>query len=120
MAVNSIGGVALSTYGLRLMKLDNHLSLPPYKNILTEHSLPENMRFLNEKEFTVRMFGEYQTKELLGQNMELFKAKVKSGVVLSWDFPDHGFTKNCVAKNGAQITPYGTCVEITIKLTVTE
>ena len=120
MAVNSIGGIALSTYGLRLMKLDNHLSLPPYKRILTQHSNEENLRVLDEKEFTVKLFGEYQSKMLLGQKIESFKTKVKSSLVLSWDFPDHGFIKNCVAKNGAQITVYGTYAEVVIKLTVVE
>jgi hypothetical protein len=117
---NSIGGVDLNTYGLRLMKIEDHLSLPPYKKILNEHSLPENLKVLEEKEIVVYLFGEYQTKILLGQYIEAFKTKIKSSVKQIWEFPNHSIYGYYVVKNGVQVSVYGTCVEIVIKLTETE
>lgn len=118
MAADKIGGVLLSTYGLRLARLDGHINLPPYKKILAEHGFPDNIRVLQEKTVTAKLLGIYSTKIELGVKVKLFTDKLNSAVYHSWDFPAHGFVQNCTAKEGAKVAITGTVAEIDIQLTI--
>jgi hypothetical protein len=118
MAADKIGGVLLSTYGLRLARLEGHLDLPAYKKVIDEHDFPDNLRVLQEKTVKAKLLGIYSTKIELGVKVKLFADKLNSAVYHSWDFPAHGFVQNCIAKDGAKVAITGTVAEIDIQLTV--
>ena len=119
-ASEKIGGIELSTYGLRLSRPEGHLDLPKFKNIIKHHDWEENLRVLDEKNVRVKLIGFYADKTAMGTALNAFYLKVKSSIKQLWEFTNHGFSETCVVKNGFKTTPYGSeAVEIELTLTVT-
>lgn len=120
MAVSEqIGGVQLSTYGLRLARLDGNLDLPPFKKVLDEHNFESNLLVLDEKTVKIRLIGFYASKPALGTAIQSFYTKIQSAVKQVWIFSNHGFSETCVVNDGVSCSTYKTAVEIVITLTIT-
>lgn len=119
-ATEKIGGTELSTYGLRLARLDGNIDLPPFKEILQEHDYESNLQVLDEQNISVKLIGVYASKAATGTAIAAFQTKVKSALKQVWEFTNHGFSETCVVKSGMKVTPYpGFVVEITLTLTIT-
>ena len=118
-ATEKIGTVELSTYGLRLARLDGNLDLPAFKNILEEHDFESTLLILDEKTIKIRLIGFYASKPALGTAIANFHTKIKSAVKQIWTFTNHGFAETCVVKDGLNTMVYGNGVEITLTLTIT-
>lgn len=118
-ATEKIGTTELSTYGLRLSRLDGNLDLPAFKQILEAHNLESNLRILDEKNIQIRLIGFYATKAEMGTALLNFNHKIRSALKQVWTFTNHGFEETCVVKSGYQVTTYGTAAEIVLTLTKT-
>lgn len=119
-ALEKIGNTELSTYGLRLARIDGHLDMPPYKNILTEHDMSVKMRVSQERTVRVRLIGVYSSPATLGSNIELFKTKVRSAPKQTWYFGNHDFSQPCVVADVMSVSVYARrAVEINLTLIVT-
>jgi hypothetical protein len=117
----TIGGVALSAFGLRLSRVDGELDMPKFKQVLEEHDYPSNLIVLDEKTVSVCLFGKYGSRSELGSSVAGFMAKVRSEVKQRWTFSSHGFDRVCVVKNAIRTVIYGgIAVEIYVTLTITE
>ncbi len=119
-ATEKIGITELSTYGLRLARLEGNLDLPAFKQIIEANELESNLRVLDEKNIQIRLFGIYATKAAMGTAVLAFNHKIRSALKQVWTFTNHGFQETCVVKSGYQATTYGTAVEINLTLTITE
>ncbi|WP_372932448.1 hypothetical protein [Mariniphaga sediminis] len=120
MAVTEkIGDTELSTYGLKLARLDGNLDLPAFKDIMEVHNLESNLRVLDEKNVQIKLIGFYASKAAMGTAILNFNYKIRSALKQVWTFTNHGFAETCVVKNGLQVTPYGANVEIILTLTIT-
>ena len=119
-ATEKIGTTELSTYGLKLARLDGNLDLPAFKDILEVHELESNLRILDEKNVQIKLIGFYNSKPTMGFNIAAFQAKIQSAVKQVWTFTNHGFEETCVVKDGYQVTTYKTAAEIVLILTITE
>lgn len=102
-ATYSIGGTAISTYGLRLALFEGHHDHPGYKSIIEPNDLSVEMRKLKSRTVKVRLIGKYDTNILRTTQIELFKTKVKSAVSLEWIFSPHDFQETCVMANGMTV-----------------
>lgn len=119
-ATEKIGTVELSTYGLRLARLDGNVDLPPFKDILDEHDFESNLLVLDENTVKIRLIGFYASKSALGTAIANFHTKIKSALKQVWTFTNHSFIETCVVKDGMNTTVYGgNVVEITLTLTIT-
>lgn len=118
-ATEKIGTTELSTYGLRLARLDGNLDLPPYKNILDEHDFESNLIVLDEKTIRIRLIGFYASKAALGTAIINFQNKIKTAIKHVWTFTNHNFTETCVVKDGISTNVFGNGVEIVLTLTIT-
>ena len=119
-ATEKIGTTELSTYGLRLARLDGNLDLPAFKDILEVHELESNLRILDEKNIQIRLIGFYSTKSEMGTALLNFNYKIRSALKQVWTFTNHSFEETCVVKDGYQVTTYKTAAEIVLILTITE
>jgi hypothetical protein len=120
MTTEMVGGVQLSTYGLRLSYIEGHLDLPARKQIVEEHDYCDAMKVYEERKIKIRLIGKYTSSADLGNKIELFKTKIRSAVKLVWQFTNHGFNQTCVVANGMDVTVYSRrYVEINLTLTVT-
>ena len=118
-ATEKIGGVELSTYGLRLARLDGNVDFPAFKGIIEKHDFESTLLILDEKTIRIKMFGFYATRAAMGTALSAFSTKVKSELKQIWTFSNHEFEETCVVKDGVQTTTFGTAVEIVITLTIT-
>lgn len=118
-ATEKIGATELSTYGLRLAKIEGNLDLPAFKQILDEHDFESNLLVLDEETIRIRLIGFYASKPALGTAIVNFQNKVRSALKQVWTFTNHDFIKTCVVKNGMTTMVYGNGVEIFITLTIT-
>lgn len=120
-ATEKIGGVELSTYGLRLSRPEGHLDLPKFKDIISFHDFESNLLVLDEQNVKVKLIGIYENKASMGTAINNFYVKVKSSIKQVWEFTNHGFSETCVVKNGIKITQHGGIgAEIDLTLTITE
>lgn len=120
MAVSEqIGGVQLSTYGLRLAKMEGNLDLPAFKKIFDEHDFESNLLVLDERTVKIRLIGFYASKTALGTAIDSFYTKIKSAIKQVWIFSNHAFNETCVVKDGVTCNIYKTAVEMVITLTIT-
>lgn len=119
-ATEKIGTTELSTFGLRLARLDGNLDLPAFKEIIQEHDYQSNILILDEKEVQIRLIGFYASKTALGTAIANFQTAIKSELKQIWTFTNHGFAETCVLKNGISCSIYRTGVEIIITLTIVE
>lgn len=119
-ATEKIGTTELSTYGLRLARLDGNADLPPYKEIIEEHDFESNLLVIDEKTIKIRLIGFYASKPALGTAIANFYTKIKSALKQVWTFTNHGFAETCVVKDGVNTMVFGNGVEITLTLTITE
>ncbi len=115
-----VGGVKLSTFGLRLSRLEGNHDLPKFKDILDEHDYESNLLVLDEQNVKIRLIGFYSSKVVMGQYITNFQNKIRSQLKQQWILTNHYFNKMCVVKNGMQIYFYNTSVEIILTLTITE
>jgi len=121
MITETVAGTQLSTYGLRLSRLDGHIDLPPNKQILDEHDYSAKMCTKQEKVVTARLVGVYASPAEMATAITNLKTKIASGVTLNWKFDNHGFNESCIAKDGLQTTITGkSAATVIIKLTITE
>jgi hypothetical protein len=121
MITETIGGTQISTYGLRLSRIEGHLDLPAYKQILEEHDFSSEMCIKQEKIVTVRLIGAYASTSAMATAIGNFKTKIESAVQLNWKFDNHGFDENCVVQDGVQVTITGNrLATVTVKLTIAE
>jgi hypothetical protein len=119
-AQEKISGVEISTYGLRLTKFENHVQLPPYKNILEENDMSEEMRILDEANVEVELTGKYASKSALTTGIGNFQAKIKSQLVQLWYFGNLNFNQYCVVKKGMAVVIHrGNIAVVRFTLTVT-
>jgi len=119
-ATEKIGAVELSSFGLRLGRLDGNVDMPAFKAILEEHDFESNLLVLDEKNIQIRLIGFYASRTAMGTAIENFKTQIKSAVKQVWTFTNHGFQETCVLNEGFKCNPYSSAVEILIKLTITE
>lgn len=116
-AAEKIGGVELSTYGLRLARLDGNIDLPAFKNVLDEHDFESNLLVLDEKNIKIKLIGIYSNKAAMGTALNNFFIKVKSATKLQWIFSNHAIEANFVVKSGIQSNLYSTAAELILTLT---
>jgi len=116
----SVGGTSLSTFGLKLLKVEGDLDMPKFKQILENHEFTEDLLKLDEKTVRVRLFGKYASQQEIGLNVANFMNHVKSEVRHRWKFPTYSFDELCVVKDGISSTIHGRiAVELLFTLTVT-
>jgi hypothetical protein len=118
-ATDSIGGTLLSTYGLRMARIEGHLDLPKYKDILEINDLHEDLRKTEELKVRVKLYGFYASKAALATGVENFKTKIRGAVKQTWVFTAHGFSETCFVKDPVKVQITGTSVEINLTLNVT-
>jgi hypothetical protein len=120
-ATYTIGGTALSTYGLRLALFDGHHDQPGYKSIIEPNDLSAEMRKLKSRTVKVRLIGKYASNVTRTSQIELFKTKVKSAVSLEWIFSPHDFQEDCVMANGMTVNMGRDCIAVlSFELTIIE
>jgi len=112
----------LTTYGLYQSWVDDILSLPPRKKILTDQGTAAKDIVFEENEITVFLFGQYETDADIAEMMEGLKTIFTAKQVHDISFQGHGFTCKGVFNNGiqTQIYRHDKLIELTIKITVTE
>ncbi|HCY40433.1 MAG TPA: hypothetical protein DHV48_03630 [Prolixibacteraceae bacterium] len=118
-AAEKIGGVELSTYGLRLARMDGNFDLPAFKQVLDEHGFESNLLVLDEKNIKIRLIGIYSSREEMGTALNNFFTKIESALKLEWIFLNHEIQADFVVKNGIQSNIYSTAAELILTLTMT-
>ena len=119
-ATEKIGTTEISTFGLRLARLDGNLDLPAFKEIIQGNNLESNILILDEQEVKIRLIGFYASKAAMGTAIANFQTAIKSEVKQIWTFTNHGFAETCVVKKGFLCNVFRTGVEIILTLTITE
>jgi hypothetical protein len=116
----TIGGTNITTWGLKLMRVDDHLFLPARKKILErpDHSAG-SIRF---EEFDVRfeLKGKYGNEQLAAVAMGGLMGKLNSAVTQTFADPSRGLSFTGLCKNGAEVLTYGKMIIVKLKVTVTE
>lgn len=110
----------LTTYGLKLVTVKDHLSSPARKKILQTPAMTANDIKMDERQFTVVLFGEYTTKAQVALAIYGIKTLFEAVHIHIVSIPAHGIGKSVVCKEGIKVEPYGTAVLLTIKMTVTD
>jgi len=119
-ATDSIGGTLLSTYGLRLARLDGQLDLPKYKKIIEFSDLHADLRKTEERKVKVRLYGFYASSSAMNTAVSNFKNKIKGSVKQTWIFTDHGFSETCFVSEAVKVDiDNRKNVEINLTLNVT-
>jgi hypothetical protein len=115
-----IGATNISTYGLKLLKVEDHLFLPARKKILDppDHGAG-SIRF---EEFDIRMelFGKFSSEINAAIAVGNLKGKLQSAVTHTFTDASRGLQFTGIVRNGAEVVPYGKAVIIKLKVTVTE
>lgn len=118
--MNTVDGVDITTYGLRLARIEGHLDLPRYKSILTINDLDSVLRITDERRIRVKLIGEYASTAAMVTAIENFKTKIAGAVKYTWAFSAHGFSQTCFIKDAVRVTTYRRpAVEIEFILNVT-
>jgi hypothetical protein len=120
MATASIGGIDITTYGLRLGRLDGNIDMPSFKRIIDIHDFEENLRVLDEQDVEIRLIGIYGSRSELGTKINQFYSQIQTAIKQQWIFSNHGFTATCVVKDQVNCQIYDDVAELTMKLTITE
>jgi len=116
----TIGGTALSTYGLRLATLGGNMDLPAYKSILEISDLHADLRKTQENKVRIKLYGFYATKAAMITAIGNFKTKIQSAVTQTWVFSDYDFSETCFVKDEIRIQIHKEKnVEINLTLNIT-
>ena len=118
--MNTVDGIDITTYGLRLARIEGHLDLPRYKNLIPINDLTAIMRITDERRIKVKLIGEFASTAAMVTAIENFKTKIAGAVKYTWAFSGHGFSETCFIKDPARIQVYRRpAVEIEFTLNVT-
>lgn len=115
-----VDGINISTYGLRLVTVKDHLSSPARKKILQSPAMTLNDIKMEERQFTVVLFGEFASRSQVAGAVILMYALFTPVAIHIVSIPEHGIGESVVCKEGIKVETYGAAVTLTIKMTVTD
>ena len=114
----TIDGTNISTYGLRLLRLEDYYNLPARKKILPVPEFTENDIKYTPKRPTVRLFGKYSSQSAMTTAMNDFITLLKSSQTHAINLVGHGITFTGVFRDGIKTTVRKNTIELRIRITV--
>lgn len=113
----TINGTDISTLGLRLVTVQNHLSHPARKRILTEPAMASASIRLQARTFSVILFGEFATRSALASVVASLNAMLTGNVTSYIIISEHQIACSAVLSGGAKVETFGVAVNITLNFT---
>jgi hypothetical protein len=110
----------ISTYGLKLMKVSDHLQLPARKKILDPPDHTAKSIVFEEFDIIMELFGKYVSEGAVHIAISSLKGKLVSAVTHTFTDANRGLSFTGIVRNGAEVVSYGKSVLIKLKVTVTE
>lgn len=119
----TIDGINISTYGLRLLSMQDYYTLPAQKKILerTKSGYPQSgYTFKYEsKQCTITLYGEYTTLAIMLININLFKTKIKTVLEHTFNLIGHNLTFTGVVAQGIKSEVIQKTVQLKFTITIT-
>jgi hypothetical protein len=115
-----IDGTNISTYGLRLLWLDDYYDLPARKKILPVPEFTENDIKYTSRNPAIKLFGKYESKTAMNTAINNFITLLKGSLVHTIELTNHGLSFSGVFKDGMKTTIRKNTVEIRFKITIVE
>lgn len=116
----TIDTVDISTYGFRLMKTLDLLSLPARKKILQKAGVDAKDLIYNEKEIGLNLFTKFQDKDVLKTTIESFTTEMKSKLKHDYVLSSHGISFTGVLAKGLSVEITGNIVVVSMLITIVE
>ena len=115
----TIDGTNISTYGLRIISMEDYYSQPARKNILTQPGYMEPVIRFESRQCTVVLYGEYSTLAAMLTGVENFKTKVKTVLKHAFVLIGHNEYFTGVIANGISSEVIQNTVQLTFTITIT-
>lgn len=116
----TIDGINISTFGLALSYLGDHLNQPARKIILQEPEFETKDIVFDSKEPVITLVGIFPTKEDLLTGIEGLKNLIKSELIHAFNISEHGLNFNGVVADGMIMTVVQTMAKVYFKVTIVE
>lgn len=120
-----IDAVNISDFGLSVLTATDYFDFPARKQILDEPEFTENDIKLKSNEFTVQLFGKWNTLTGLRASLNMLDFQLKSSVKHTIEIPENNIPEltDVVFKDGYSVdymeSNWVMIAKITLKVTVT-
>lgn len=115
----TIDGTNISTYGLRVLSMEDYYSQPARKKTLTRPGYLTNEIKHESGSCTVTLYGEYADLPTMKTGIENFKTKVKTVLEHTFVLIGHGLTFTGVIANGVKSEIIQNTVQLKLTITIT-
>jgi hypothetical protein len=116
----TIAGTNISTFGLKLLRLENYYDLPARKKLLDEQKFLANDIKYEVRKPKVTMFGSYTSQAEMAAQIALFIEWLKLTLVQEVAITEHGLTFNATFADGMQTTVYRKKIKVELTMTIQE
>lgn len=115
----TIDGTNISTYGLRLIAMEDYYSQPARKKILEQPGYLSNEIKFETQICTVTLYGEFASLATMLSNIESLKTKIKTALEHTFVLVGHNLTFTGVVANGFKTEVINQIVKIKMTITIT-
>ena len=110
----------LTTYGLKLMKIEGWESLPGRKKILNQQQFTSSDIKRQSREVTLKFWGGYASTALLGSKITAFKTWLTGSITRYYEIEDMGIAFTGAAPDGMRVTGRRKIALVELPVTVIE
>lgn len=114
----TIDGTNISTYGLRLIAMQDYYNIPARKRVLARPQSAYQFKY-ESKKCTVTLYGEYATLAVMLTNINLFKTKVKTVLEHTFVLVGHNLTFTGVVADGFTTEVIQKTIQLKLTITIT-
>lgn len=101
----TIDGTDISTFGLKIEKLNNYFSVPARKKTTTIPGFQAKDIVMQQREIFLQLFGKYESLALLKSNTDNFKTLLNSLFIHVIIYPERNVNFNFTITEGVKIDP---------------
>lgn len=110
----------LTTYGLKLIKVEGWESLPARKKILVNQGFTSDDILRQAKEVVLSLYGKFSTEALLGSKITSFKTYLTGDITRDYDLGDIGITFTGAVPNGMAVKVRRKIAQVELRVVVVE
>lgn len=115
-----IDGVDISTFGLALSRLDDHLNQPKRKKVLQVPAFQANDNKFESKEALIHLVGVYPSKADMLTGIQGLQNLLKSSVLHTFIIPGHVVNFSGVVAEGMSVKATKRLAQLYFKVTIQE
>jgi len=115
----TIDGINISTFGLIVTKFTGNFDLPKRKEVLKEPEFAAGDQTVEEKVYTVEMFGQYANQTVMATGVNGLRTLIETSLQHNFIFSNRGYSFTGVVSGGFKTKIIKNNIFVTMEINLT-